>query len=154
MFECIKNKKNKKIIIAIDSCWGPHTMDRFRVFHNKSATDLMQKSPSVESDGVDAFSQDWSKDNNRLCPPVGQIAKVLAHSRMQQASGTLIVKILVVCLFMATLKAGWRAFRRFRDRPRKILRLLQELESIRHVFFDGAPNFDTLALRMKCAAVV
>ena len=138
-----------RIIIAIDSCWGPHTVDRFAVFIIKSATDLIQKSPSAETEGVDAFSQDWSKDNNWLCPPVGQIAKVLAHCRMQQAFGTLIVPFWSSIYFWPLLKPDGERFADFAIAHERFYGYYKNWNQLDTCFFDGAPISDTLALRIK-----
>ena len=45
--------------------------------------------PAAEA--VDAFSQDWSLDNNWLVPPTTLIGRVLCHMRDCKAVGTLIV---------------------------------------------------------------
>ena len=135
--------------IAIDSCWGPHTVDRFAAFHNKKCNRFNSKSPSAETEGVDAFAQDWSKDNNWLCPPVGLFAKVLAHCRMQQAFGTLIVPYWPSAYFWPLLKPDGERFADFVIAHERFYGYYKNWNQLDTCFFDGAPNFDTLALRVK-----
>ena len=135
--------------IAIDSCWGPHTVDRFPAFHNRKCNRFNSKSPTAETEGVDAFAQDWSKDNNWLCPPVGLIAKVLAHCRMQQAFGTLIVPFWPSAYFWPLLKPDGERFADFVIAHERFYGHYKNWNQLDTCSFDGAPNFDTLALRIR-----
>ena len=45
------------------------------------------------SSGVNVFSQDWSRHNNWLCPPVYLTCKVIKHMEICSAQGTLIVPL-------------------------------------------------------------
>ena len=45
------------------------------------------------SEAVDAFTVDWSGENNWFCPPVALIPRVLRHAQHCQAEGTLVVPL-------------------------------------------------------------
>ena len=76
---------------ALNDLWGPYEIDRFASFKNAKCYRFNSKLPDYGSEAVDAFSQDWSAENNWFCPPVSLIAKVLQQCAAQQARGTLIV---------------------------------------------------------------
>ena len=44
-----------------------------------------------DSEGVDAFCQDWGGENNWLVPPVSLVPRVIRYLVVCQATGTLIV---------------------------------------------------------------
>ena len=45
----------------------------------------------LDTAAVDVFSQDWSKDNNYLVPPIHLITKVIDHLIITKSAGTLVV---------------------------------------------------------------
>lgn len=45
------------------------------------------------SSGVNAFAQDWSSDNNWLCPPICLTCSVVNHLQVCNAAGTLVVPL-------------------------------------------------------------
>ena len=73
--------------------WGPHTMDRFSYWCNTKLPRFNLRFLQPGSKAMDAFSQDWSSDNNWLVPPIAVIGKVLNHMRDCRAVGTLIVPL-------------------------------------------------------------
>ena len=42
-------------------------------------------------EAADAFTQDWTKDNNWLVPPLKEIPRVLMYLKEQNARGTILV---------------------------------------------------------------
>ena len=71
--------------------WGPHTCDGFVSRYNAQLSRFNSRFASPGAEAVDAFSQDWSKDNNWICPPPGMILQAIRHMRRCHASGTVIV---------------------------------------------------------------
>ena len=47
--------------------------------------------PGAES--IDAFTVDWSGENNWCCPPIGQIPRIIHHAQACQAIGRIIVPL-------------------------------------------------------------
>ena len=89
----------------------------------------ISKLPDYGSEAVDAFSQDWSADNNWFCPPVSLIAKVLQQCAAQQARVTLIAPY-------------WPSdHRQFHG-------IFKKGNDLDKCVFDEQPLFDTLALRI------
>jgi hypothetical protein len=79
------------IFLDLDAMWGPHNFDRFACHYNTKLPLFNTKFFQPGSNGVNAFSQDWSHYNNWLCPPVYLTSKVINHLRICHAKGTLIV---------------------------------------------------------------
>ena len=57
--------------------WGPHTFDRSADSRNTKLKKFNSKFWCPDIAAVDAFSQDWSKDNNYLVLPIHLIAEVI-----------------------------------------------------------------------------
>ena len=75
---------------GLDIPWGPHTIDRFADHHN-AKTARFNSRHWAPSTGVNAFSQDWSHDNNWLVPPIHLISKTIVHVQACSAIATLVV---------------------------------------------------------------
>ena len=82
-----------EVFFHLEELWGPHSVDRFACSYNAKLPRFNSRflQPGIEA--VDAFSQDWSSDNNWLVPPTALIGRVLNHMRDCKAVGTLIVPI-------------------------------------------------------------
>ena len=73
---------------------GPHIIGSFSYCYIiPNCPRLISRFLQPGSKAVDAFSQDWSSDNNWLVPPIAVIGKVLSHMRDCRAVGTLIVPL-------------------------------------------------------------
>lgn len=74
----------------LNSMYGPHTIDRFANDYNTKLRrfNSLYWTPTSESD--DAFSQDWSSDNNWLVPPVVMIPRAINHLIECHGQGTLV----------------------------------------------------------------
>ena len=59
--------------------WGKVTIDRFASHTNKKTQRFNSKYICPGSEGVNAFSVDWSNENNLLVPPVYLIPKTIKH---------------------------------------------------------------------------
>ena len=82
---------NPAMFTGLDSMWGPHSIDRFADHSNCQLPRFNSRCWNPGSEAVDAFTVDWSGENNWWCPPVALIARVIAHARVCGARGTLIV---------------------------------------------------------------
>ena len=71
--------------------WEPHTFDRVADSRNTKLKKFNSKFWWPDTAAVDAFSQDWSKDNNYLVPPIHIIPKVIDHLIITKSVGTLVV---------------------------------------------------------------
>ena len=65
-------------------------MDRFSADYNKQLPRFNSRFWNPGTEAIDAFTQDWSSENNWLCPPVCLIARALHKLRECKACGTLI----------------------------------------------------------------
>ena len=59
--------------------------------NNTKLTWLKSKSSDPLTEGVDAFTFDWSRDNNWLVPPVSLIAHTIKHVQLSKTVGTILV---------------------------------------------------------------
>ena len=82
---------NPSVFASIDIQWGPYTFDRFASYNNAQLPSYNSIFASPGSSGVDAFSQDWSVDNNWLCPPVSLIVPCIRKLQSCKRRGTLII---------------------------------------------------------------
>ncbi|CAH3107003.1 unnamed protein product, partial [Pocillopora meandrina] len=79
------------VFIRLDRLWGPHSIDRFASSYNAKLPRFNSRFLQSGTEAVDAFSQDWSCDNNWIIPPATVVGKVLNYIRKSKAVGTLIV---------------------------------------------------------------
>ena len=75
----------------LDHLWGPHSIDRFASSYNAKLSRFNSRFLQPGTEAVDAFTQDWSSENNWLVPPISLIGKLLSHMHESKAVGTLIV---------------------------------------------------------------
>ena len=68
---------NARIFRIIDAKWGPRAIDRFRFILPLPVASFQSKHASSSSSVADSFAQDWSNDNNLLCPPVNLIVQTV-----------------------------------------------------------------------------
>jgi len=75
----------------LDCRFDPHSVDRFASHYTAQVNRFNSKFACPYSCGVDAFTQNWSNDNNWLCPPTSLIVQCIRHLEECGGSGTLIV---------------------------------------------------------------
>ena len=75
----------------VDSAWGPHTVDRFASEHNAKLPRFNSRFWAIGTEAVDAFTVDWSGENNYWCPPIYLVPRVIHHACACRCEGTLIV---------------------------------------------------------------
>ena len=98
---------------VIDAKWGPHTIDRFPSHYNAQTPRYNSKFASPGCSGVDALAQDWSRDNNWICPPVGLIIHSVRLLMSVSGVGTLIVPEWPSSYFWPFLHTGSTQFKPF-----------------------------------------
>ena len=84
---------DKATFNVINGRFGPFTIDRFADNSNTKLARFNSKYFCPNTEGVDAFTEDWSKDNNWVCPPVNLIGSVLRHMEKCKARGTVMVPV-------------------------------------------------------------
>ena len=67
------------LIDIIERRWGNITIDRFASDKNRKSKRLNSRYLCPETEGVNAFSLDWSNEFNLLVPPVYLISKTIHH---------------------------------------------------------------------------
>ena len=87
----------------LDSLWGPHTVDRFAHMNNTKLPSFNSLYWNPGSIGVDAFTSDWSDENNWLVPSVSMVSRVINHLIKSNSVGTLVVPKWPSSPFLATV---------------------------------------------------
>ena len=82
---------NPAVFMWLDTIWGPHTVDRFADHNNCQLPRFNSRCWNPGAEAVDAFTVNWSEENNWWCPPVSLVARVVKHAQVCRAVGTLIV---------------------------------------------------------------
>ena len=77
----------------ISNKYGPFSVDRFANNLNKKVNKFNSKYFCPGTLHVNAFTDEWSRDHNWLCPPISCIGSVLRHLILSKARGTLLVPI-------------------------------------------------------------
>ena len=57
------------IFAALDILWGPHIVDRFSTFRTRQVSSFCSRWLNPCTEGVDAFSLDWSGKNHWIFAP-------------------------------------------------------------------------------------
>ncbi len=97
----------------LDQKWGPFTVDRFANWKNAKTDRYNALFWNPRCEAVDAFTQDWSMENNWVVPPIYLIATVLQHARACRSSGTLIAPLWESAPFWPMLRTTEGSFRDF-----------------------------------------
>ena len=84
---------NPVVFADLDVAWGPHSVDRFVSFHNCQVQRFNSRCWNPGTEAVDAFTVDWSGENNWCCPPIGLIPRVIRHAQACQAMCSIIVPL-------------------------------------------------------------
>ena len=150
---------NPRVFSMIDKKWGPHSIaiDRFSSHLNNQVPKFNSKFFSPGCFGVDALAQNWSTDNNWLCPPVHLIPASLRKLASHKAVGTLVVPEWPLASFWPLLHSTPGRFAPFildvfvLPRISDLLILgpgQKEYYRQRDSVFSGCPSFSILALRV------
>ena len=70
---------NPMIFDQLNRLWGPHTVDRFSSHYNNQIQRFNSRFASPGCEAMDALAQNWSIENNWVCPPVSVIIPVVHH---------------------------------------------------------------------------
>ena len=81
---------NPSAFSELDNCWGPHSVDRFTSFHNCQVPRFNSRCWNPGSVAVDAFTVNWSDENNWWCPPIGLVPRVIRHAQACRAVGFMV----------------------------------------------------------------
>ena len=77
-------------MITSNEIWGPFTIDRFANYDNTKVERFNSKFLVPGTEAVDAFTQDWSFDNNLLVPPTKLLIRTLHYIETSKVKGVLI----------------------------------------------------------------
>ncbi len=97
----------------LNADWGPYTIDRFASSKNAKIRRYNSLFWNPGCEAVDAFTQDWSGENNWLVPPVFLISRAIRHARDCRAKGSIIVPLWESAPFWPLLRCGADCYREF-----------------------------------------
>lgn len=76
----------------LDNLWGPFSIDRFANHYNSKVERFNSRYYEIDTEAVDAFTQDWRGENNWFVPPVKCISRLLNRiEKTEKVKGTLII---------------------------------------------------------------
>ena len=148
---------NPSVFRLLDAKWGSQTFDRFATYYNAQLPRFNLKFASPGCSEVDALAQDWSSENNWICPPVSLIVDSVHHLMSCSGSGTLIIPEWPSAHFWPFLRDGSSRFSLFVTEvfvlPAVDDLLLEgpgqkQIYKTRPSVFCGCPKFRMLALRL------
>ena len=82
---------DKETFNFINSRFGQFTVDRFADDENKQLPTFNSRYYCPGTSHVNAFTADWSRDNNWLSPPISLIGSTIKHLKACKGQGTLLV---------------------------------------------------------------
>ena len=82
-----------EVFFNLDNLWGPHSVDRFACSYNAKLPRFNSRFVQDGPRAVDAFTRDWSPENNWLVPPISLVSRALRHMGDCKAVGTLVVPL-------------------------------------------------------------
>ena len=94
---------------TISNTYGPFSVDRFGIILTDNKFNSKYFCPGTSH--VNAFTDDWSRDYNWLCPPISCIGSVLRHLVLCKAR----VNYLAVFVLLAFNLSRWKSDGRFRE---------------------------------------
>ena len=135
----------------LDTTWGPHTVDRFATAYNAQVQRFNSRFACPGSEAVDAFTVDWSKENNWWCPPPMLVPRVLRHAECCKAQGTLVVPLWESAPFWPLLyhhARGWAPFVKGWLSLPLSEQLIRPGRSGSSLFKGKFPNTEVMAIRL------
>ena len=148
---------NPSVFSLLDGKWGPHTFDLFATYYNAQLPRFKLKFASPGCSGVDTLAQDWSADNNWMCPTASLIVNSVRHLMSCSGRGTLIIPEWSSAYFWPFLREGYSRFSSFVTKVfvlPAIGDLLLEGPGQKQIYksrssvFRGCPKFRMLAVRL------
>ena len=82
---------NPSVFRLVDAKWGPHMIDRSASYYNAQLPRFNSNFASPGCSGVNAVVQDWSGENNWVCPPVGLVVDAVRVLTACSSHGTVII---------------------------------------------------------------
>lgn len=84
---------NREVFVQLDNMFGPHSIDRFACHYNTQLRRFNSRYWNPGCEAADCLTQDWSGENNWVCPPASMVLTTIRHMRKCHAKGTVIVPV-------------------------------------------------------------
>ena len=108
----------------INNKYGPFSVDRFANNLNKKVNKFNSKYFCPGTSHVNAFTDDWCRDHNWLCPPISCIGSVLRHlilCKARRGTTCTYLAVFLVLVFILPRRRSDGRFREARCRDRTVL---------------------------------
>ena len=151
---------SKQYFQLLDKLWGPHTIDRFASSYNNQVPRFNSRYWNPGTEAVNAFTEEWSLENNWLCPPTYLISRTINKLVRCKAKGTLIIPEWPSAVFWPLVAPGCGSYAAYiKDvhyfNPSSGIftsgRGQQLVYKRTKSVFSGVPRFRVIALRMDCS---
>jgi hypothetical protein len=143
---------NPEVFGELDKLWGPHSVDRFEDRNNAQLSRFNSRFWNPGSEAMDAFTVNWSCENNWWCPPVSLIPRVLRHAQNCICEGTLIVPLWRSAVYWPMICPNGTDFAQF-VKGSVVLPPMPGLTlpgvGGSQLFRNGVPNTEVMALRLS-----
>ena len=132
----------------ISNKYGPFSVDRFANNFDKKVNKFNSKCSCWGTSHVNAFTYDWSRDHNCLCPPISCIGSVLRHLIICKVRGVLLLPIWPSSYY-------WTLIYLDGDQMADFVKQYIVTEpfysaEVRESVFNGYPKSKTLVLNIDC----
>ena len=142
---------NAAIFAWLDSTYGPLAVNPFADYNNHQLPCFNCRCWNSSSEAVNTLMVNWGAENNRWCPPVALIPRVIAHAQASDTGGTLIAAEWKMSPFWPVLHSAMEKFADFVLEIKKLF--LSEFLILPGVsgctLFNGKPS-NTRVLALRC----
>ena len=133
-----------------DIVWGPHSIDRFASNLNSQCKKFNSRWWCPGTEGVDAFTKNWSNECNWLVPPPRFILRTLKKMQKDKANGTIVVPLWRSSPFWPSLVAEPEVFHSF-VKAKEVLpcsNVIRKESGSNGIFADNPLKFKLIALKI------
>ena len=151
-------KLHPNIFNYLNNLWGPHTVDRLASHYNNQINRSNSRFASPGCEAVDALPQNWSYENNWVCPPAEMIATAIRHFSSCNAGRTLVIPEWKSAYFWPLIRPSPTSFATsivgyefLSNIPNMLIPGPGQLKVYKahKSAFHGCPKFNMMALRVK-----
>ena len=132
----------------ISNKYGPFSVDRFASNLNKKVNKFNSKYFCPGKSHVNAFTDDWNRDHNQLCPPISCVDSILRHLILRKATGVVLVPIWSSSYYWPLIYSDGGQMVDF-VKQYIVIESFCSAE-VRESVFNGYPKFKTLVSSIDC----
>lgn len=162
IIDCDDYSVHDELFAQLDEFWGLQTVDRLAHCYNAKLPRFNSRFLQPCTEAYDAFTQDWSSENNWLVPPITfvSVGNVLADMKSCSAHGTLVVPMRkseyfwpLLCTDGVHLNSFIADWMYLPSRPDKFVKGEQKTACFPHTSFSQGVLLFKLILLLQMTAV-